>query len=102
MAPEFDRARPGDHHPLALRDGEDRRQGERRAYPRAGPDRRRGQRRRQWLGHALLTSLTLGVPMPTNSAKLRPRPPLARSAPQDIEIRAARDIEISAVPPDDI
>jgi len=42
----------------------------------------------------LLTSLTIGVPVPTNTAKLRPPSPLSRNAP--------KDIEIAAIPPDDI
>jgi transglycosylase-like protein with SLT domain len=82
MAPEFDPP-PAGQHPLALRDGGDRRSGERRAHSRGGPDRRRIQRRRQLLGHALITSLTIGGPVPTNTAKLRPPPPLSRSAPKE-------------------
>ena len=85
MAPEFDSA-PDEEHPLALRDGGDRRSAERRAHSRGGPDRRRSQRRRQWLGHALLTSLTIGVPVPTNTAKLRPPSPLSRSAPKETSV----------------
>src|SRR5262249_25623145 len=77
---------PAEEHPLALRDGEDRRKGERRGHSRRGPDRRRSQRRHQLLGHALLASLTIGVPLPTHTAKLRPRSPLSKSAPKEIVI----------------
>ena len=85
MAPEFGRT-PAEEHPLALREGGDRRTGgERRAYSRGGPDRRWRQRRRQWLGHALLTSLTICVPVPSNTAKSRP-PPLSRSAPKEASV----------------
>ena len=80
MAPEFDPA-PAGKHPLALRDGEERRRGERRAHSR-GPERRRSQRRRQLLGHALLASLTLGLPVPAKAAKLRPPSPVSRRAPK--------------------
>ena len=85
MAPEFDPARAGEH-PLALREGGDRRSGERRAHSRAGPDRRRSQRRRQLVGHALLTSLTIGVQVPTNTDKLQPPSPLSRSAPKETSV----------------
>jgi soluble lytic murein transglycosylase-like protein len=91
MAPQFDPASAGEH-PLALREGGDRRREERRAHSRAGPDRRRSQRRRQLLGHALLTSLTIGVPVPTNTAKvqapskLQPPSPLTRSAPEEASV----------------
>ena len=85
--PEFDPA-PAGEHPLALRDGQDRRKGEQRAHLRAGPDRRRSQRRRRWVGHALLTSLTIGVPVPTNIAKWRPPSPLSRSAPKETRVIA--------------
>jgi soluble lytic murein transglycosylase-like protein len=83
MAPEFDPGSAGEH-PLALREGGDRRKAERRTYSRGVPDRRRRQRRRQLLGHALLTSLTIGVSAPTNTARLRPPSPLLRSAPEQI------------------
>jgi hypothetical protein len=85
MAPEFGRT-PAEEHPLALRDGGDRRAGgERRAHSRGGPDRRWRQRRRQWLSHALLTSLTICVPAPSNTAKSRP-PPLSRSATKEASV----------------
>jgi soluble lytic murein transglycosylase-like protein len=84
MAPEFDPG-PAGGHPLALREGGDRRKGERRAYSRGGPERRRSQRRRQLLGHALLTSLTIGVTVPTNTARLQ-APPLSRSAPKGVSV----------------
>ena len=74
---------PAGEHPLALRDGGERRNGERRAHPRDGPDRRQGQRRRQLLARVLLASLTVGVPVPTNTAKLRPPPRLSRSEPEE-------------------
>ncbi len=87
MAPEFGRT-PAEEHPLALRDGGDRRTGgERRAHSRDVPDRRWRERRRQWLGHALLTSLTICVPVPANIAKLRPSPPpLSTSAPKGASV----------------
>ena len=91
MAPKFGRT-PAEEHPLALREGGDRRTGgERRAQSRAGPDRRWRQRRRQWLSHALLTSLTICVPVPSNTAKSRP-PPLSRSAPQEASVIPTRRI----------
>ena len=96
MAPEFD-SEPARELSLALRDGEDRRSGERRAHSRRGPDRRRSQRRRQWIGHALLTSLTIGVPVPANTVKWRPPPPLSRSAPK--ETRVIRLQRIVVAPP---
>jgi len=86
----------GAEHPLALRNGEDRRKAERRAHPRGGPDRRRGQRRRQLIGRALLASLTIGVPVPTSIAKVRPRVPLSRSAPKEIAI--ALDCIVTSAP----
>ena len=99
MAPEFDPA-PAREPSLALRDGGDRRNAERRAHSRGGPDRRRSQRRRQWLGHALLTSLTIGVPVPTNTVKLRPPSPLSRNAPKDTKETSVIPIQyIVAVPP---
>ena len=70
-------------HPLALRAGGDRRSGERRAISRIGSDRRRSQRRRQWLGHALLTSLTIAVPASANAARSQPLSPPSRHAPKD-------------------
>lgn len=79
MPSERDAATAG--HPLALREGGDRRSGERRTSSRGGPDRRRSQRRRQWLGHALLTSLTLAAPMTASAAKSRPPSTLSRRAP---------------------
>ena len=82
MAPESDPA-PDEAHPLALREGGDRRQMERRAQPRVGPDRRRSQRRRQWFGHVLLTSLTFGVPAPTNIPKWRPPSQVSKNAPKE-------------------
>ena len=85
MAPQFDPP-PAREHSLALREGRDRRRGERRAHLRAGPERRRSQRRRQLLGHALLTSLTIGVPVPTNPAKLHAPSPLSRSAPEETSV----------------
>jgi hypothetical protein len=89
MAPEFGRT-PAEEHPLALREGGDRRTGgERRAHSRAGPDRRWRQRRRQWLGHALLTSLTICVPTPSNTDKSRP-PPLSSSAPKEASVIPTR------------
>ena len=86
MAPEFG-PKPAEGHPLALRDGGDRRTGhERRAQSRGGPDRRWSQRRRQFIGHALLTSLTICVPVPTNAPKLRPPPLLSRGAPKGASV----------------
>jgi hypothetical protein len=91
MAPPFDPP-PAEEHPLALREGSERRKEERRAHSRVGPDRRRGQRRRRLLGHALLTSLTIGVPVSTNTgklqapSKLQPPSPLTRSAPEEASV----------------
>jgi hypothetical protein len=82
MAPERAPA-PAGESPLALRDGGERRIGERRSRWR-GADRRVGERRRRLLSHALLTSLTIGVPVPTNTSKPLPLPPApaSRSAPK--------------------
>jgi hypothetical protein len=86
MAPEFGR-KPAEGHPLALRDGGDRRTGgDRRAQSRAGPDRRWRQRRRQLVGHALLTSLTICVPVPTNAPKLQPPLLQSRGAPKGASV----------------
>ena len=80
MAPESAPA-PPEEHLLALREGgERRRNGERRTHARDRPDRRRSQRRRQLLGRALLTSLTIGLPIPTRTVAVLPPSPLSRSA----------------------
>jgi soluble lytic murein transglycosylase-like protein len=66
---------------------------------RDGPDRRRGQRRRQLLGHALLASLTIGAPVPTNTAKLRPSAPLSKSAPKDTKETSVIPLPCSVAAP---
>jgi len=83
MAPEGGPASAGEHR-LALRDGADRRKAERRARSRGGANRRWSQRRGQLLGHALLASLTIGVPAPMKTTKARPAP-LSSSSPREIE-----------------
>ena len=93
MGPEFGPASAGEH-PLALRDGADRRKVERRAHSRGGPDRRRSQRRCHLLGHVLLVSLTIGVPAPMKAAKVRPPSPLLSSSPRETE-------ETNVIPLDD-
>jgi soluble lytic murein transglycosylase-like protein len=50
------------------------------------------------LGRALLTSLTIGVPVPTNNAKLRPPSPLSRSAPKETSVIPLHRI-VAAPPP---
>ena len=84
---------------LALRHGGDRRHGDRRAQPRGGPDRRCGRRRRLAFGHALLTSLTLGVPSQLNPATLKlPPSPAIRTAPADGVVSVTIDSAV-ALPP---
>ena len=96
MAPEFGPESAGEHR-LALRDGADRRKGERRAHSRGDPERRRSQRRGQLLGHALLASLTIGVPAPMKTAKVQAPSPLSSSSPREVEVEETS----SVIPPDD-
>jgi hypothetical protein len=100
MAPQLD-PEPAGEHPLALREGGDRRKEDRRAHARGGADRRRSQRRRQFVGHALLTSLTIGVPVSTHTArlqapsKLQAPSPLTRSTPEEASVIARHYIVIA-------
>ena len=98
MAPEFGPASAGEHH-LALRDGTDRRKGERRVHSRGGRDRRWSQRRCQLLGHALLASLTIGVPAPIKTAKVRPPAPLSSSSPRETDEASVSPLDDSVPTP---
>jgi len=80
---------PNVDHPLALREGGDRRHKKPRGFWRGRRERRKGQRRHhKLLGHALLATMTLGAPAAAH-AKGRPTSSLSKSARKDEGLAAS-------------
>jgi soluble lytic murein transglycosylase-like protein len=86
-------------HNCGIRQGGERRQGDRRGVPRTSPDRRHTGRRRATLRSLLFTTLTLGFPQHLNPAILAlPLQPLLRLVQPVPKVTTSID-RFEAIPP---